>query len=331
MGLGKEIVKRKFIFAALISVGLAASVLPAATQDYPARPVRMVVPFAAGGGTDLVGRIVAQELSKGLKQQFYIENKAGAAGQVGTDLVAKSSPDGYTLLWTVTDGLSVLPAVKASLPYKIPDDFAFIAGILQLPFAVSVNAKVPLKSMADLIAYAKANPGKLNFGSAGVGSAPHLGIALINTAANLNMVHVPFAGLGPATNALIAGTVDIGLVTPPQAKPHVESGAIRVLAVTGNKRYAAMLNVPTLKEMGLNVSTIVGYGLSAPAGTPEPVLAKLRQGISNIMMDKALIARLGEMGYETDLQLGDAYRQFILKDLEQWRSVAKAANIKIDK
>ncbi len=323
--------KSKFIFAALTSVGLAASVLPAATQDYPARPVRMVVPFAAGGGTDLVGRIVAQELSKGLKQQFYIENKAGAAGQVGTDLVAKSSPDGYTLLWTVTDGLSVLPAVKASLPYKIPDDFAFIAGILQLPFAVSVNAKVPLKSMADLIAYAKANPGKLNFGSAGVGSAPHLGIALINTAANLNMVHVPFAGLGPATNALIAGTVDIGLVTPPQARPHVESGAIRVLAVTGNKRYAAMPNVPTLKEMGLNVSTIVGYGLSAPAGTPEPVLAKLRQGISNIMMDKALIARLGEMGYETDLQLGDAYRQFILKDLEQWRSVAKAANIKIDK
>jgi tripartite-type tricarboxylate transporter receptor subunit TctC len=324
-------VKSKFIFAALTSVGLAASVLPAATQDYPARPVRMVVPFAAGGGTDLVGRIVAQELSKGLKQQFYIENKAGAAGQVGTDLVAKSSPDGYTLLWTVTDGLSVLPAVKASLPYKIPDDFAFIAGILQLPFAVSVNAKVPLKSMADLIAYAKANPGKLNFGSAGVGSAPHLGIALINTAANLNMVHVPFAGLGPATNALIAGTVDIGLVTPPQAKPHVESGAIRVLAVTGNKRYAAMPNVPTLKEMGLNVSTIVGYGLSAPAGTPEPVLAKLRQGISNIMTDKALIARLGEMGYETDLQLGDAYREFILKDLEQWRSVAKAANIKIDK
>ena len=323
--------KSKFIFAALTSVGLAASVLPAATQDYPARPVRMVVPFAAGGGTDLVGRIVAQELSKGLKQQFYIENKAGAAGQVGTDLVAKSSPDGYTLLWTVTDGLSVLPAVKASLPYKIPDDFAFIAGILQLPFAVSVNAKVPLKSMADLIAYAKANPGKLNFGSAGVGSAPHLGIALINTAANLNMVHMPFAGLGPATNALIAGTVDIGLVTPPQAKSHVESGAIRVLAVTGNKRYAAMPNVPTLKEMGLNVSTIVGYGLCATAGTPEPVLAKLRQGISNIMMDKALIARLGEMGYETDLQLGDAYREFILKDLEQWRSVAKAANIKIDK
>ena len=166
----------------------------------------------------------------------------------------------------MTDGLSVLPAVKASLPYKIPDDFAFIAGILQLPFAVSVNAKVPLKSMAELVAHAKANPGKLNFGSAGVGSAPHLGIALMNVAAGIDMVHVPFAGLGPATNALIAGTVDIGLVTPPQAKPHVASGAIRVLAMTGNKRYAAMPDVPTLKEAGLNVSTIVGYGLERAGG-----------------------------------------------------------------
>ena len=323
--------KRRSILAALAAIGLAGTVWPVAAQDYPARPVRVVVPFAAGGGTDLVGRIVAQELSKGLNQQFYIENKAGAAGQVGTDLVAKSAPDGYTLLWTVTDGLSVLPAVKASLPYKIPDDFAFIASILQMPFAVSVNAKVPFKSIAELIAHAKANPGKLNFGSAGVGSAPHLGLALMNTAAGIDMVHVPFAGLGPAANALIAGTVDIGLLSPPLVKPHVASGGIRVLAMTGNKRYAPMPDVPTLKEAGLNVSTIVAYGLSAPAGTPEPILAKLKQGIANMMKDQAVITRLNELGYETELQLGDAYRDFILKDLEQWRSVAKAANISIDK
>ena len=323
--------ERMGILAALAVIGLASSSWPAEAQDYPTRQVRMVVPFAAGGGTDLVGRIVAQELSKGLNQQFYIENRAGAAGQTGTDLVAKSAPDGYTLLWTVTDGLSVLPAVKASLPYKIPDDFVFIAGILQLPFAVSVNAKLPMKSMVELIAYAKANPGKLNFGSAGVGSAPHLGIALMNTAAGIDMVHVPYAGLGPATNALIAGTVDVGLVTPPQAKPHADLGVLRVLAVTGNKRYAAMANVPTLKEAGLNVSAIVGYGMTAPAGTPQPILAKLKQGIANMMKDKAFIARMTELGYETELQLGDAYRDFILRDLEQWRNVAKAANISLDK
>jgi tripartite-type tricarboxylate transporter receptor subunit TctC len=316
--------------AALALIGAFASSLATAAEDYPARPVRMVVPFAAGGGTDVVGRIFAQELSKKLNQRFYIENRPGAAAQLGTDLVAKSPPDGYTLLFTVTDGLSVLPAVKA-VPYKIPDDFAFLAGILQLPFGVFVNAKVPAKSMAELIAYAKANPGKLNFGSAGVASAPHLGMEFIKVAAGIDMVHVPFAGLGPATSALIAGTVDVGLVTPPQAKPHVESGRIRALAVTGNKRYVAMPDVPTLKEQGLNVTTIVGYGLTAPAATSQEVQAKLKRAISDIMKDKGLLGRLKDLGYETDLQLGDAYRDFITSDLEQWRRVAKAANIRIDK
>ena len=315
----------------LVAIVLFADARPAAAQDYPARPVRMVVPFAAGGGTDVVGRIVAQELSKRLNQQFYIENKPGAAGQTGTDLVAKSAPDGYTLLWTVSDGLSALPAVKETLPYRIPDDFVFIAGILQLPYAVSVSAKVPLRSLAELIAHSKANPGKLNFGSAGAGSVPHLGMALIGVAAGIEMVHVPFAGLGPATNALIAGTVDVALITPPQAKPHADSGAIRLVAVTGNRRYAAMSDVPTLPEAGLNVSIIVGYGMVAPAGTPAPVLARLTQGISDVMADKAMIARMRELGYETDLQLGEAYRQFILEDLAQWRRVAKAAGIRIDK
>ncbi len=310
---------------------LAAASLPAAAQDYPSKPVRMVIPFAAGGGTDVVGRIVAQELSKRFNQQFFVENKPGAAAQLGTDHVAKSAPDGYTLLWTVTDGLSILPAVKASVPYKIPDDFAFIAGVLQLQFAVTVNAKVPARTLAELIAYARANPGKLNFGSAGVGSAPHLGIALMNNAAGLEMVHVPFAGTGPALQAVTAATVDLALITTQQAKPYVESGAVRVLAVTGNRRDSLLPDVPTLKEAGLNVSTIVGYGLSAPAETPAPVVARLTQTIAAVMADKALLERLKGLGYETDLQLGDAYRDFIVRDLEQWRAVGKAANIRIDK
>jgi tripartite-type tricarboxylate transporter receptor subunit TctC len=322
---------RNVVVTAIAALGLVAGLQPLAAQEYPARPVRLVVPFAAGAGTDLMGRIVAQEFTKRLGQQFFVENKPGAAAQLGTDLVAKSPPDGYTLLWTVSDGLSVLPAVKASIPYKIPDDFAFVAGILQLPFAVSVNAKLPIKSVADLVAYAKANPGKLNFGSAGVGSAPHMGIALMSAAAGINMVHVPFAGLGPATNALLAGTVDLGLVTPPLVKPHLDSGALRAIAVTGKKRYPLLPDVPTLQEAGLNVTTMVGYGLSAPAGTPEPILAKLKQTINAMMTDKAILDRLHGMGYETDLLIGDAYRDFIVNDLAQWRSVAKAANIKIDK
>ena len=321
---------RKTIVAATLALAFATGTQPLSAQDYPSRPVRVVVPFAPGAGTDLLGRLVAGELTQRLGHQFFVENKPGAAAQVGTDLVAKSPPDGYTLLWTVSDGLSVLPAVKASVPYKIPDDFAFIAGVSQMPFVVSINAKVPIKSMAELIAYAKANPGKLNFGSAGVGSAPHMGIALIGVAAGINMVHVPFAGLGPATNALIAGTVDLALVTPPLIKPHVESGKVRVIAVTGKTRHPVLPAVPTVQEAGLNVTTIVGYGLSAPAGTPEPILARLRKVMTEMIEDKAVVERLRVLGYEADRLIGDAYRDFIVKDLEQWRAVAKAANIKIE-
>ncbi len=319
------------LFAALtVALAVSAGSQPLSAQDYPSRPVRVVVPFAAGGGTDLVGRIVAQELTKRLGQQFFIENKPGAAAQTGTDLVAKSPADGYTLLWTVTDGLSVLPAVKASVPYKIPEDFAFIAGVLQVPFAVTVNAKLPVKSMAELVAYAKANPDKLNFGSAGIGSAPHMGIALMSAAAGISMVHVPFNGLGPMANALVAGTVDIGLVTPTQVKPHADSGTLRVLALTGKTRSPVLPDVPTLQQSGLNVTTIVGYGLSAPAGTPEPIQARLKKVISEMIADKEVTARLSGLGYETNLQIGDAYKDFIVNDLEQWRGVAKAANIKIE-
>jgi tripartite-type tricarboxylate transporter receptor subunit TctC len=321
---------RQTFAATMIALAFMAWPQALSAQDYPSRPVRVVVPFAAGGGTDLVGRIVAQELTKRLGQQFFIENKPGAAAQTGTDLVAKSQPDGYTLLWTVTDGLSVLPAVKASVPYKIPDDFAFIAGVLQVPFAVSVNAKLPIKSIAELIAYAKANPDKLNFGSAGIGSAPHMGIALMNSAAGISMVHVPFGGLGPMANALLAGTVDVGLVTPTQVKPHADAGTLRVVALTGKKRSSVLPDVPTLQESGLNVTAIVGYGLSAPAGTPEPIQARLKKAITEMIADKEVANRLSGLGYEPDLQIGDAYKDFIIKDLEQWRGVAKAANIKIE-
>lgn len=321
---------RKLLVTGLAVLGMAAGLQPLAAQDYPSRPVRVVVPFAAGAGTDLLGRIVAQELSKHLGQQFVVENKPGAAAQVGTDTVAKAAPDGYTLLWTVSDGLSVLPAVKASLPYRIPDDFIFIAGVAQTPFAVAVNPKVPAKSFAELVAYAKANPDKLNFGSAGVGSAPHMGVELMNGAAGMKMVHVPFNGLGPTTNALIAGTVDLAFLSPQPIKGHIESGALRVLATSGTKRFAGLPDVPTLRDQGLNVTTIVGYGLSAPAGTPEPIVARLKKGVQQMLDDKAVADRLRGLGYETDLLMGDAYKDFIVKDLAQWRSVAQSANIKID-
>jgi tripartite-type tricarboxylate transporter receptor subunit TctC len=315
---------------ATVMLGLALGIQPASAQDYPSRPVRVVIPFAAGAGTDLTGRLIAQELSKRLGQQFFVENKPGAAAQLGTDLVAKSPPDGYTLLWTVTDGLSVLPAVKVAVPYTIPDDFAFIASVAQQPYAVAVKPKETFKSIADVVAYAKANPGKLNYGSAGVGSAPHMTMALLSTVAGMQMVHVPFAGLGPATNALIAGTVDIGLVTPVQVKPHVESRTLQALAVTGKKRSRVLPDVPTLQETGLDVTAVVAYGLTAPARTPDAIVSRLTQVMSEMMNDKAVADRFSELGFDLTTLIGSAYRDFIIQDLEQWRGVAKAANIKIE-
>jgi tripartite-type tricarboxylate transporter receptor subunit TctC len=320
---------RRWVAVAVLLAGMVIDAGPAAAQDYPAKAVRVVIPFAAGAGTDLTGRLVAQELSKRLGQQFFIENKPGAAAQLGTDLVAKAQPDGYTLLWTVTDGLSVLPAIKA-VPYKIPDDFAFIGSVAQQPYAVSVHSKTPFASMAEFVAYAKANRGKLNYGSAGVGSAPHLVVALISTAAGIEMVHVPFAGLGPATNALIAGTVDVGLVTPVQVKPHVESGALRALAVSSKKRSRVLPNVPTLPETGPPVSAVVAYGLTAPARTPPSIVARLRGAMDELMRDRTFTDHFKELGFELDPLIGDAYRDFIVKDLEQWRGVARAAAIKIE-
>jgi tripartite-type tricarboxylate transporter receptor subunit TctC len=302
----------------------------AAAEDYPARPVRLIIPFAPGAGTDLTGRIVADEFGKRLGQQFVVENKPGAAAQLGTDLVAKSEPDGYTLLWTVSDGLSVLPAVKTSLPYKVPDDFAFIGSIAQQPYTVSVSARRDFKTFADLVAYAKSHPGHLNYGSAGLGSAPHLTMAMIAAGAGIQIVHVPFAGLGPATSALVAGTVDVGLVIPVQAKQLIDAGSIRGLAITGEKRSRILPDVPTLAEVGVKGTAVIAYGMTAPAKTDPQIVARLRKVLSDMMSDRAFTDHLYSMGFEVRPLIGDEYRDFIASDLEKWRAVAKAGNIKIE-
>ena len=303
----------------------------AAAQDYPARPVKLIIPFAAGAGTDLTGRIVAQELGKRLHQQFVVENKPGAAALLGTDLVAKSAPDGYTLLWTVSDGLSVLPAVKRRCPTRCRTISLSSAASRSSLIRVSVSSQSAFKTFADLVTAAKSHPGRLNYGSAGLGSAPHLTMAMIAEGAGIQMVHVPFAGLGPATNALVAGTVDVGLVIPVQAKQLIDAGSIRALATTGEKRSRVLPDVPTLAEVGVKGTAVIAYGLLAPAKTDTPIVDRLRQTLGDMMSDKAFTDRLYAMGFEIRPLIGNAYRDFIAADLEKWRAVAKAGNIKIEK
>jgi tripartite-type tricarboxylate transporter receptor subunit TctC len=217
------------------------------------------------------------------------------------------------------------------MSYTVPDDFTFLGSVALQPFALTVNAKLPIQSVEDLVAYAKKHPGKLNFASAGVGSVPHMGNVLINSSANIEMVHVPFSGLGPAVNAVIAGTVELGLATPSLMRPHVEAGTARVLAVTSESRFNGLPNIPTLKESGIDVIAVNSYGLIAPAGLQPSVVDRLLDVMKAIASDKALSDRLEKLGFTPVALIGDNYKDYITRDLEQWRSVAKRAGISIGK
>ena len=314
----------------LVALAAAAAVCTAVAQDYPNHPVKIVVPFAPGAGNDTLGRLTAEFLTPRLGQPVVVENKAGAGSQIGIDYVAKSPPDGYNMVWSASDGITILPAVKPNMPYKVPDDFAFIARIVQIPFVIAVNPDLPIKNMADLIAYAKANPGKLKYGTSGIGGGPHMGSALIEKAAGIEMLHVPYSGVAPAMNALLGKSIDIALVTPPTVKPYTDSGQFRAIATTGSERHPLFPDLPTLTEAGVPVTVVVWYGVLAPAGTPEPVLAKLRKEIADGLQDPKVKQRLATLGYQVSYLPGDEFKAFVVKDANQWKDVAKTAKIQLD-
>jgi len=298
-------------------------------QDYPNRPVRLIVPFPPGGGTDLAGRLMAEYLTQHIGQSVVVENKPGAGSSIGIDLVAKSKPDGYTLSWASSDGVSMLPALKASMPYKIPQDFEFVAIAARTSgVAVGVNPKLPFKTIGELIAYAKANPGKLRYSTLGVGTSAHLAGALISKAAGIELVHIPYQGSAPATTAAISGVVDFVLAGTSSVKPFVDSGQLRALATFEIRRNPAAPDVPTLEESGMpGVSAINYYGILAPAGTPEPILARIRQEVAAMVKDPKWIGRFRAMAVEPTFFDGADYKRLMIEDLAKWKDVAKSANI----
>src|ERR1700712_4806135 len=259
---------RKLVIVAVAALGIVAMQSAAVAQDYPAHPIRIVVPFPPGAGNDLLGRLMADKLSARLGQPVYVENKAGVGSQIGIDFVAKSRPDGYNLVLVASDGISILPATKPTIPYKVPDDFSYIARLLEIPNVVAISPALPVHTMAELIAYAKTHP--LKYGTSGIGSAPHVGMAMLEKAMGVQMLHVPYPGVAPAINAVMSGTVDLVLVTPPTLKPFTDAGNLRAIAITGPTRHPLFPDVPTLKEAGVPMSMVVWYGIMAPAGVPEP-------------------------------------------------------------
>ena len=254
----------------------------------------------------------------------------GAASQIGIDYALKQKPDGYTLLWSPSDGLTILPAVKPTVPYKVPEDLSYIARITTLPLLVVAGTAAPFKTFGEFVTYAKANPGKVRYGSSGVGTAPHLLAILVMRAVGVEATHIPFQGMGPALTAIAGNHIDLLFPDPGSAKPFVENKQITALAVTSEGRHPSYPDVPTVEQAGgQKIDGTVFYATFAPAGTPEAILQRLRTEIGEVLKDPKYIERIGQMGFQPSYLPGNDFKNVVVKELEQWKGIAKAANIEL--
>jgi tripartite-type tricarboxylate transporter receptor subunit TctC len=318
----------KIASAALALLMLAGR--PAAAQEWPTKPVTLVVPFAAGGTTDLVGRPLAQNLAARLGQSVVVDNRAGAGGTIGAGIAAKSPPDGYTL-FLATIAHTIAPGMYKNLSYDFVRDFDPITVVAEVPNVLIVNPSVPAKSAADLVAYAKANPGKVNFGSAGPGSVEHLAGELFRSLAGINIVHVPYKGGAPMMTDLIAGHIDMAVETSGSALQHIKAGAVRALAVSTRTPSPFFPGLPTLDAEGLKgYDVTTWYGLLAPRGTPAPVRAKLYQTVSDILKSPEMTARLADLGAVAGGEPPEKFAAFIAAETAKWTKVTKEAGVTVE-
>jgi tripartite-type tricarboxylate transporter receptor subunit TctC len=300
----------------------------AAAAQYPARPVRFIVPSAAGGGTDIIARAISLKLSESLGAQFVVENRPGAGQMIGIELAAKSPPDGYTILMAAST-LAINPIMYKTVPYDPVRDFAPITQAATLPNVVVVHPSLQVSSLKELIGYAKRNPGRLNFASAGIGTSPQMSIELLKSMAGIDMVHIPYKGTAPGVVDVLAGQVLVMAPNVLTALPHIKSGKLRALAVTSRKRSQALPEVPTVAEAGLpGYDSTQWYGVLAPAGTPRQIVAKLHDGIVHALRDDEVGKRLAADGAEAVGSSPEEFAAFIKSESEKWSKVAQAAGIK---
>jgi tripartite-type tricarboxylate transporter receptor subunit TctC len=302
----------------------------ARAQSYPDKSVRVVVGFTAGGPTDVIARIVAQKLSETWGQQFYIENIPGAGSNTASGMVAKTPPDGYTLL-VISTGFVVNPSLYAKVPYDAVKDFAPITLVAASPNVVSVHPSVPAKTVQELIALIRANPGKYSFAGPGIGSTPHLSGELFRIRFGLDLVHVPFPGAAPAVGAAIAGHVPIVFSAVPPAISAIQSGQVRALAVTAPKRIPALPDVPTMAESGIadqEADTLTG--IIAPAGTPREIVDKLYREIKRVVALPDVQEKLGAVGFQPVVNTPDEFAARIKLELAKWEKVVHDAKIRVE-
>jgi len=317
--------------SALILAALFAGASPGAlAQAYPNRAIHIIAPFPAGGGYDFLSRLVGSEMTKTFGQPVIVENKAGANGNIGTDAAAKSAPDGYTLLMGGNSPLSLNVGLYPKLPYDPVRDFEPIARVATQPNLFAANAKVPVKSVAELVQYAKANPGKLTYASNGNGSPQHLAAEQLKRMAGIDMVHVPYKGAAPTAAALLAGEVSVAFNIILLPLPHVQSGKLTGLAVASSKRSPLAPDIPTMAELGYPIDIDTWYGLVAPAGTPRDIIAKLNAETVRVLSLSDLRERTRSQGIELAGSTPEEFGAFLKTDIAKWTKAIREMNISID-
>ncbi len=321
--------RREFAAAAAGLLGGTAGGFPqASAATYPNRPVRMMVGFAPGGGADLVARIVAEGLSTRIGQQVVVENKTGASTAISLEYVARAAPDGYVLAYATADGTSILSALKPKLQYDVATDFTYLSRVAELDYVLAVNGGLPHHSLADLIVYARNNPGKIRYGTIGVGSSTHLATLLLAQQAGVSMTNVPYRGGAAVLSDLLSGFIDIGLLTTANIAEYRNTDAIGLLAVTSAARDPALPDVPTMAECGYPGATMtVWQGILAPKALPPPVANILVSAIQACLADPANSSKLLNLGFRPSSLTGVMFQQAILSETATWKAVAQKANL----
>ena len=314
----------------MLFAALSACSTGAAAQAYPDKPIHMIVPFAAGGTVDIVGRLLGARLGEALGQPFIIENKGGAGGTIGANLAAKAPGDGYTLM-TMHQGLAFNASLYARLPYDTLRDLAPIAYVGATPNALVVTNALPVRTAQEFLAHARAKPGDISYGSGGVGSAGHLSIELLQSLTGLQLTHVPYKGSGPALTDLMSGQIQAMLLTMPSVMPYLKSGKLRAIATSGAKRSPALPDLPTLAEAGVRgYEYTPWFGLFGPGSLPRPLVAQLNQATNKVLSDPAVRDQLSQQGLDVQTMDSVAFGRILKEDVARWERIIRKAGVRAD-
>ena len=326
---------KKITTAMRVLAPIAASMLLASVawaEAYPAKPVKIVVPYAPGGPNDIVARLLAEKLTTATKQSFIVENRPGGGSNIGAEAVAKAPSDGYTLLVAATShsiNMTLFP--KENLKYDLLKDFAPVSLLMTGPLVLVTNAAAPAKNLKEFVALAKSKPGKMSFGSSGNGASTHLAGEMLNAAAGIQTIHVPYKGSGPALTDLMGGQIDFMVDTMISAMPFVTTGKLRALATTGKTRSQALPDVPTVAEQGYpGFEAVAWIGLLAPAKTPPEVVAKLNAEVKKVLEQSEVKGRLSVQGFNAEWQKPEAFGAYMGREVQKWGTIVRNANVKVE-